>query len=290
MDSFLTLLLHQIQRDERRPPPTWTHHSRIPAARWKWLRNECQTPSDFDALQLRQQLLRSPTAVPHYATCAYGAVTVVAEPPLSPMEDIPWNLWGRILRLFHGTHRTPFSIYFLASPSLRTFPASSREPIRPQHINGGYTYPCRPDTIVIYRAEDATRVLLHELQHASCLDKQEKGIDHVEAETEAWAELLYTAFLSRGHPARWRMLWARQWAWLTAQNRKVSQHLRASSSDNPPYPFPWRYTLGKEDVLRRWGLMAVPSTSRPTASLRLTPPPLPEQQREQGVRLSSVVL
>jgi hypothetical protein len=86
------------------------------------------------------------------------------------------------------------------------------------------------------------------------------------------------------------MLWARQWAWLTAQNRKVSQHIRASSSDNHPYPFPWRYTLGKEDVLRRWGLMAVPSTSRPTTSLRLTPPPLPEQQREQGVRLSSVVL
>ena len=37
----------------------------------------------------------------------------------------------------------------------------------------------------IYKAEDATRVLIHELMHSSCADNHENGIDIVEAETEA---------------------------------------------------------------------------------------------------------
>ncbi len=290
MDSFLPLLLHRIQQENRHPPPSWKHRPQIPPTQWAWLQKECNRPSDFDALRLRQHVLGSPTATPHYATCEYGSVIVVSSPPFSPMKDIPWNLWGRILRLFHTKQVAPFTIYFLASPSLRTFPSSAHEPIQPQHINGGYTYPCRPDTIVIYRAEDATRVLIHELQHASCLDKQEKGIDHVEAETEAWAELLYVALLSRGDPAQWVILWDRQWKWICSQNKRVAQHLKSASS---PYPFPWRYTLGKEEILRRWFSSSSPSSPSPSSSpssLRLTVPPLTKQKQENSVRLSSVVL
>jgi hypothetical protein len=290
MDSFLPLLLHRIQQDNLRPAPSWTHRPQIPPTQWAWIHKECKRPSDFDALQLRQKVIGSPTAITHYATCEYGNVIVIASPPFSPMEDIPWQLWGRILRLFHGKNAAPFTIYFLASPSLRVPPSSIREPIRPQHINGGYTYPCRPDTIVIYRAEDATRVLLHELQHASCLDKQEKGIDHVEAETEAWAEVLYIAFLSRGDPEQWATLWNRQWKWIRSQNKRVAQHSKSASE---PYPFPWRYTLGKEETLWRWRVPSSSSSllsSHSITSLRLTVPPLATHKREHNVRTSSVVL
>lgn len=305
MESFLPILLHRIQQEYKQPPPPWKHHHLIPPDQWRWITEDCKKPSDFDTLRLRQQLIDSPTATRYYGTCEYGSVAVLSEPPLSPAEDIPWNLWGRILRLFRG--KKPFTIYFLASPSLRQFPASQHEPIQPRHINGGYTYPCRPDTIVLYRAEDATRVLIHELQHASCLDHPERGVDHVEAETEAWAEILYTALLSRGDPLQWDILWTRQWAWLTSQNKKVRKQIKTSGSDSKPFPFPWRYTIGKEDTIRRWfsslpssslpssslpssSLPSAHPSSSPTTSLRLTIPPSPEQQQKEGVRASSLIL
>jgi hypothetical protein len=198
-------------------------------------------------------------------------------------------LWGRILRLCFTSQ--PFTIYFLASPSLRQFPSSPSSPsaIRPEHINGGYTYPCRQDTIVIYRAEDATRVLIHELQHALCLDHPERGIDQVEAETEAWAELLYTAFLAKGEFTQWKRIWSRQWRWIQAQNQQVARHMRSPLSQE----FPWRYTIGKEQVLRKW-LLPVSSGSSVSSSvqgsLRLTAPPTKQQKQEQGIRSSSIVL
>ena len=287
MDVFLPLLLQRIRLDYEQPAPHWAHRTPIPPRQYTWLQRECASPSDFDALRLRQRTLQSPRATTHYATCEYGSVAVISEPPMKPLHDIPWDLWGRILRLFRVKH--PFHIYFLASPSLRQFPRTPAEPIQPEHINGGYTYPCRPDTIVLYRAEDATRVLIHELHHASCLDHPERGVDHVEAETEAWAEVIYTALLSRGDPARWATLWARQWAWLTSQNRRVVRHFPTSSST--PYPFPWRYTIGKEETIRRWFVRLPPSSpSSPSSSLRLTVPPTSEQKKQQGIRSSSLLL
>lgn len=291
MDALLTLLLQRIRQEYEHPPPRWTHRTHIPSVQYEWLRKECSTPSEFDALRLRQTTFELPNAQTHYATCSYGSVAVISAPSIRPREDIPWDLWGRMLRLFSSSSSSssPFRIFFLASPSLRTFPTHSSEPITPQNINGGYTIPCRTDSIVIYRAEDATRVLLHELQHALCLDHPERGLDQVEAETEAWAEILYTAFLSRGDPSRWKTLWARQWNWLTAQNRRVEQHFPSSPSS--PFPFPWRYTVGKEETLRRWWshLPTRTATAVPS-SLRLTVPPTSEQKRKENIRPSSVML
>jgi hypothetical protein len=243
-------------------------------------------------------MLQHPQRQIQYASCPYGSVLVVySEDTFDPMKDVPWDLWGRILRLFHRAK--PFHVYFLASPSLRQFPSpspspspshSSLPPIKPEHINGGYTYPCRQDTIVIYRSEDATRVLIHELQHALCLDHPERGVDRVEAETEAWAELFYTALLAGGDRTEWKRLWSRQWKWILEQNRQVTRHMRLPQSQE----FPWRYTLGKEQALREWFLpSSLPDPSRlqelPT-SLRLTAPPTRRQKQEQGLRASSTVL
>jgi hypothetical protein len=221
------------------------------------------------------------------------------------LAGIPWGLWGRILRLYveAGTAPTPPSsrkyieagdahashspskkakIFFLASPHLRTIPKNPRTPIGPPNINGGYTYHCNMETIVIYRAEDATRVLIHELQHASCLDHVENGTDLVEAETEAWAELLYAGLLSQGKKALFHELVQKQADWMSTQNAEVKKHIKGRQ-------FPWRYTVGKEEVWERWGIRSVRSVEEaklppnplqqahsvnPTIhSLRLTPPP-----------------
>jgi hypothetical protein len=160
------------------------------------------------------------------------------------------------------------------------------EEIKPQHINGGYTYHCNRETIMIYRAEDATRVLLHELMHSCCLDKMERGIDQVEAETEAWAELLYIGFLSQGKAQLFRLLHQRQSDWMRVQDQAVKAHMKK------PRDFPWRYTMGKEEVWQRWGILLPISAYEKEAqmSLRLTAPPSDMIKRRFHVSPKSTIL
>jgi hypothetical protein len=262
-------------------------------AQRKWIERECTNVSPFDELGLRQKMLQRVHGIQKkhlvtYATCPYGEVIAVYDEGVRE-EDVPWALWGRILRLF--SKQGPFRIYLLASQSRRVFPENNA-PITPQNINGGYTYPCQSESIVIYRAEDATRVLIHELQHACCLDDKQKGVDEVEAETEAWAELFYTALLSRGQPSLWKRRWRRQWEWMVGQNERIRRHMRSPLSRE----FPWRYTIGKEEVWRRW-FESLPMVSPVFSvspilvdSLRLTPPPTASDVRMYGVRPSSTIL
>lgn len=290
MDSFITILLQKIQQEYTRPFPEWKYRRGIPPEKWKWIQKECSASSDFDTLQLRKQLLKKEKenqgANTFYASCEYGSVSLLADHGISP-KDVPWELWGRIFRLFY--QRKPFTVYFLAHTSPRRFPSLSTHAIRPENINGGYTYPCRSDTIVIYRAEDATRVLIHELQHAMCLDDHTQGVDDIEAKTEAWAELIYTALLSKGKKTEWERMWSRQVAWIKEQNTKIHQHMRY------PTDFPWRYTLGKEQILREWRLWKPQSAhfsgeTLPTTSLRLTAPPTAKQKEEQNISQTSIIL
>lgn len=288
MDSFITILLQKIKQEYTRPFPEWKYKQKIPSEKWNWIQKECAISSDFDTLRLRQQLLekarRSENV--YYAACDYGSVSLVMDDEVSH-KDVPWELWSRIFRLFFKGK--PITVYFLAHASLRRFPSLSSHAIRPENINGGYTYPCRSDTIVIYRAEDATRVLLHELQHASCLDDHKQGVDDIEAKTEAWAELIYIALLSKGKKTEWERLWNRQLAWIKEQNTKIHRHMRS------PNDFPWRYTLGKEKILREWCLwkphpIHFSGEILPTTSLRLTVPPTAKQKEEHNIPQTSIIL
>jgi len=105
----------------------------------------------------------------------------------------------------------------------------------------------------------------------------------VEAETEAWAELFYIVILSQGKKYMFKDLIQRQSEWMIKQNRKVRKHMK-----NPDSPilvekgqpdgmeFPWRYTIGKEEVWERWGILRR-DEMKPVInvgnSLRLTYPP-----------------
>ncbi len=278
MDSFMEIVLRRIRQDYTHPAPRWTQKP-LPPSKRQWIEEQAHTPSDFDTLDLRRQSLQH---TPIYATCAHGALIAYLSP--EQRDHLPWDLWGRIFRLF--STKPDITVYLLAHPSLRQAPPVPShkpiQPIQPQHINGGYTYPCRKDTIVIYRAEDATRVLLHELQHGACLDP-EADTDTIEAHAEAWAELLYTALLVKGHPTNFHHQWAKQRAWSAQQNERVRRHLTHEKD------FPWRYTLGKTAVLNRW----FPTTDRippPSDSLRLTPPPTTQQKRAHGISERSTML
>ena len=279
METFIAILLETVRNEFKKPPPSWQQVPLEPTD-LQFLNKECNQSSEFDPLNKRQTMYqnlvqgKAPVVI---AQCPYGQVTVVLENP-HQRGDIPWALWGRILRLYSEKigNTTPFKIFFLASTSLRQFPSGTK-PITPENINGGYTYRCNKETILIYRAEDATRVLLHELQHSCCLDHPEQGVDQVEAETEAWAELLYIALLSEGNPDLFQKLLGLQRTWMVTQNDEVKKHRKSPTSKGPMMsgnaegsvrvePFPWRYTLGKEEVWRQWGLFSGSSKNSSSSS------------------------
>jgi hypothetical protein len=254
----------------------------------EYLRKECLTDSEFDPHNCRRTLYNNMVkglSMLVKATCPYGQVIVIVNDP-KQTEDIPWGLWGRILRMYTEKGHPPFTVFFLTNMHLRTFPSATK-PIMAENINGGYTYPCNRETIVIYRAEDATRVLLHELMHSCCLDHHEHGVDLVEAETEAWAELVYIAFLSQGKKKEFDELLRLQSEWMRQQNRKVKAHMRQPES----MEFPWRYTIGKENVWRRWNILRERKSYVSVGnSLRLTCPPSTVLKTRFQVRKESTIL
>jgi hypothetical protein len=275
--ALLNITLDIVQNEFKKEEPQWFQ------CEWndsdaKFLHEECNKDSEFDPTNVRKSLIKNINNST-VLECAYGKIHVIYDNPLQKY-DIPWGLWGRILRLY--SHRKPFKIFFLAGTNTRQFPDGD-SPITPYNINGGYTYPCNHETIVIYRAEDATRVLIHELQHSCCLDNQALGIDRVEAETEAWAELIYCALLSRGVHNMFHKLLQKQSTWIQCQNNRVRNHLKS------PMGFPWRYTIGKEEVWRRWNILQ-PLRKLMYPTLRLTYPPSNDMKTFFKVSKRSTIL
>ena len=109
---------------------------------------------------------------------------------------------------------------------------------------------CQPNTIVVYREEDSLRVLIHELQHAGCCDDPKKKIEAVEAETEAWAELIYAMLMACSAGLKPEAAWRIQSSWATGQNKRLINEFGVRT----PADYAWRYTVGKEGVWRRWGI------------------------------------
>jgi len=265
MSGLINVLLDRVSREFKNPDIIW-ENGELPHSDFMFLKQECNKYSEFDKLNKRKEMFDK-NEVNMFKRCKYGQIYAILNK--EHINDFPLELWGRILRMFY--EGKPFKIYFLAHPSLRTFPKKPENinaefSIKPENINGGYTYKCNPETIVIYRAEDATRVLIHEIQHALCLDKHH-NLDLLEAETEAWAELLYIGILSCGKKSIFNEMLNKQSEWIVKQNEKVKTHMKNTMD------FPWRYTVGKEDVWRRWNILQNFESGLKVNSLRLTFPP-----------------
>lgn len=272
MSILIKTLLERVEIEFSKSAVEWDN-TQLSKGDMRFLYEECNKDSEFDPTNKRKAMydgMMNGNLYVMAAKCEYGQVLAVFE-TMDQMAEMPWDLWGRIFRMFSEPWRKPFKVFFLANRSFRLFPEGN-EPIEPENINGGYTYSCNPETIVIYRAEDATRVLIHELQHSCCLDKEDNDLDTKEAETEAWAELFYIAILSQGKKYIFNDLLKRQSEWMRKQNAKVKKHMREPNSRE----FPWRYTIGKEDIWRRWGILSDVNLCpeiKVVDSLRLTYPP-----------------
>lgn len=185
-------------------------------------------------------------------------------------EEPPWELWARIFQWL-GPCNTgqKWRVFWFPASQKRLLP-SPGEQVTAANINGGYSYPCFPDAIVIYRAEEATRVLIHEILHAACCDPEDAPLPWKEATTESWAELLLVAILSQGNEKEAQRLWSIQSQWIANQNATLQLRYNVHTPDD----YAWRYTVGREAVLHTLKVDLPEPNSLRSRSLRLTSPEL----------------
>lgn len=171
---------------------------------------------------------------------------------IDQITNIDWELWFHIINLFGKKN---LRVIFFVNSTKREFPENE---FIPGAINGGYAYPCDGDTIVIYREEDATRVLIHELFHFYCTDI-DGTIDEKEASTEAWAELVLCAVLSKGNKSMFEEFLKLQRGWMEKQNEIIKKYNKENSV--------WRYTIEKEKIWDKWNICNKKNTNNITLRL-----------------------
>lgn len=234
------------------------------------LKEEALGQSDFDPLQVRKNywnMLVSGHAELHCKSCIYAKVLYIV--PKGKQIEPPWELWGRLFQWLGPSSKGKWRCFWFPANIPRVLPPLGK-PVGPEHVNGGYSYACTPDRIVIYRKEEATRVLAHEMLHSACLDRTDSILPLREADIETWAELYLVALCSGGSERKAKELWAKQSQWMSNLNNL----LRGSYGVKSPSDYAWRYTVGREVVLPFLKLELPEAQPHRTKSCRLTSPAL----------------
>lgn len=233
------------------------------------MRSEALKESPFDPMRLKQANWDSymkKTTQMVCMDCGVGRVIGI----LSKGRTIPTELWGRIFQWFGPPAAgKKWLIYWFGAEVPRKFPEAG-QPLGPAHLNGGYTMPCSASGVFIYRFEEATRVLIHELMHAACMDPPNASIPWREATIETWAELVMIALLSKGEKGAARRLWALQSQWVSDTNWRSthSHHVQHESH------YGWRYMNGRAIIYMRLGCALPPYSGHAPTSSRFTHPEL----------------
>ena len=224
-----------------------------------------QRSDEFDTLKLKDTMLTDlRTGKAKLVTKSGPFAKVLAV--VYPDTVIPWKLFGEIFVAFGPPvvkASDHWRIVWFAHPKRREI--GPGEVPGPEHVNGGYTYPCNNDTIVIYREEEACRVLVHELLHASCTDDHTLDTVDQEAATETWAELFLIAIQAKT-PRAAAALWSKQAKWIADQEYL----LRTRHNVNDRTSYAWRYTVARRKVLEGLGIYLPQGGSPMSNSLRFT--------------------
>jgi len=181
----------------------------------------------------------------------------------------PWDLWSRLFQWMGPSKSGVWQIYIYASDVKRVLPVEGTT-VSAEHINGGYTYACRSDAIIIYRYEECTRVLIHELLHAACTDDHSKVVELKEAATEAWAELFLVALLSKGNLQQAYNLWKIQDHYI----QDLNYTLKTFYNVHQPQDYSARYTIMRIPVFTSLGIMLDSYVPQRTLISRFTSPEL----------------
>lgn len=231
----------------------------------------------FDPMKLRRNLWELTDTGGGSIRCKSCTLAKVMwiQPTGSSIEP-PWAEWGRLFQWLGPApplrnQGAKWKVYWFPAHIKRVLPPKGHE-VGPRNLNGGYCYPCNPNVIVVYRLEEATRVLLHEVLHAACTDPPTAPLPIKEATTETWAEILLVALCSRGNTEEAKRLWRLQRAWIANQNYTM----RREHGVNTMEDYAWRYTVGREEILHQLKITLPHPKAIRGASSRLTHPALCE--------------
>jgi hypothetical protein len=262
VDPFLKAVQHEYQK----PPPQYRLEEPSPAD-LSYMERVAMEADTFDTLGLKRECWLAYTqgkATIVKSSCPLGTICLLslATSPVQPT----WNTWWRAVRLLTSPTK-PVRIIVFAHPRTRELPPAPRKP-GPADVNGGATMRCDPQSIVVYRKEELTRVMIHELFHSSCSDPYHKDTPEIESDTEAWTELLLCAMAVKGAFKPWTLKVNQQFQWALRQEATT----RDSGQIKSRTDYGWRYLTGRLDVWRRLGL-PVPELKgpvKPVTSLRFT--------------------
>lgn len=232
------------------------------------LRSEATKYSPFDPLELKKKMFESyekGVAKIIVKRCDCAKIVILQD---NELQTFPWSTWSTIFQWFGKQNSTPWCVYLYASPVNRTLPESGS--IGAAELNGGYTYPCKSDCVVIYRYEESTRVLVHELLHAACTDDHSKPVELKEAATEAWAELFLITVLAKGDLAKATELWRIQDRYIQDLNYTVSTFHNVHSMND----YAARYTTLRTDVFKQFSIILSKYTPKRISISRFTSPEL----------------
>lgn len=228
------------------------------------LRKQSEEVSAWDVAQLRltewNSLQAGKGSIRAFVSPFGGRVVM-----LGNSVEPPPRSWIRIFRLL-GKNKAIKVLWFLSKEKRIAPPVGT--PIEASHINGGFTMRCDATSVVIYRKEEATRVLIHELLHASCTDLQTSQVEEIEADTEAWAEIILAAIAAKGEPKVFERLWFLQAQYAVNQAAAMEKYHNVRRLSD----YAWRYTTGRLKYFKTFGLLLPPSSRyiTPIKSLRLT--------------------
>lgn len=235
------------------------------------MQKEAQQKSQFDPLKLKENVWDNAEMFKCKASIYARIIYIVSD---DDFQEPPWDLWSRIFQwLGHPANSTQqWRVFWFPSSQKRVLPSlsSTKQPIiGPDSVNGGYCFPCKHDSIVVYRDEEATRVLIHEILHAACLDNVNESLQFREATTEVWAELFLVALLSEGDENKLIQLWGIQSMWIANQNALLENKYNIKS----PSDYVWRYTVGRNIILHLLNIkLPKGDLTKATNSGRLTSP------------------
>lgn len=266
----LKTLVSQVNLLLEQPSPKWLPDSPSQKELLAF-ETEAARDSQFDPLQLRPTLWKHTVegrAKILCKSCAYAKVLWIQE--IDSGIEPPWDQWARIFQwLGHSHTGEKWVVYWFPAHIKRVLPLKGQV-VGPESINGGYCFPCQPASIVVYRYEEATRVLIHEVLHAACTDPPFASLSIKEATTETWAELFLVALCSKGSIEKAKQMWKLQSQWVASQNAALQRYYHVKS----PEDYAWRYTVGRAYILEDLRI-SLPSPKQQTGnSSRLTHPSL----------------
>ncbi len=251
------------------PAPIWIAQP-FDASMRDYISRRAQEPAFVDPHNTRSELysaLLQGQASVVIRECEYAHVIYVSESPYPAVAaaEVPWDTWGRIFQAFSAPpgsssrEQKKWRVIVFGSNKKREFPPEGTL-LGPEHINGGSAYRCEPSSILIVRKEEMTRVLIHELFHAACSDDMTQDVQEVEAHTEAWAEFMLAAIMSRGMQPRFCKLWPHQ----VAYAEKQAAMCRSRGHIRDPKDYGCRYLTMRIDAWHKEGLY--PTCPLPPAS------------------------